>query len=81
MTSKRIKELIALKEKAKVVDAKYVFVNFGVGLLGVIMVPVVVALLAATIVGIPAALLLFVATDSIILPIWKRMTTIKASIA
>jgi hypothetical protein len=50
-----------LKEKAKVVDAKYVFVNFGVGLLGVIMVPVVVALLAATIVGIPAALLLLFA--------------------
>ncbi|MBR5027028.1 hypothetical protein IKX64_00305 [Candidatus Saccharibacteria bacterium] len=51
----------SLKEKAETADAKYVLVNLGIGLLGVIVVPVLAALLIATIVGIPAGLLLLLA--------------------
>ncbi len=50
-----------VKEKAASADAKYVLVNLGIGLLGVIVVPVIAALLTATIIGIPAALLLLFA--------------------
>lgn len=47
-----------LKEEAVQADFKHVLMSLGIGLLGVIVVPIVVALLAATIVGIPAALIL-----------------------
>ncbi|MCR5832598.1 MAG: hypothetical protein K6G36_01460 [Candidatus Saccharibacteria bacterium] len=50
-----------LKEKAEAADTKYVLVNLGVGLLGVIIIPLIVALLTVTVVGIPAALLLLFA--------------------
>ena len=50
-----------LKDDAMQADAKSILIKLGIGLLGIIATPVIVALLAATIVGLPAAIILLLA--------------------